>query len=534
MNTAILNIERTETTRPNERAITYIDPISIVPPKLRVRAYARVSSDSADQQDSYISQVRYYTQIIRENGDWEYVDIYADEGVTGLSADKRPEFQRMMEDCRQRKLDRILVKSVSRFARNFYDCIIAIRELKMIGVTVLFEKENIDTAKMSDELEITLQGLWAQRESMSLSDNLRKGLQMKMKTGAFVAPSTPFGYELDGRTLKIVEEEADVVRSIYAAYLSGRGIQDIVDGLNREGVPKQFGRDCWNFHTIHYILTNISYTGDVIWQKFFTTDSLPFKQAINRGEKKQYYVQNNHPAIISHEVFEKAHRLRTQRRENQREPEPSDSILGKKIECGLCGSVHRRKVIRGKVYWICRQHNLSKNNCSLQQIPESEIKSALARMWNKLRQNRQEIIVPVLEQFRMFAERRYKQNDRIKQVNHELGILSEQALVLKRLMNKGYMEPALYYTKTQELNVKVKDLRTIKNGLMGRDQTGTVIAAIESLDAAMEAGPEWIEDMDDELFEDMVDRITVLSTGQIRVRLSCGLELTENIQRMVR
>jgi len=404
----------------------------------------------------------------------------------------------------------------------------------MIGVTVLFEKENIDTAKMSDELEITLQGLWAQRESMSISSNLRRGLQMRMKTGTFLPPSTPFGYKLDGRTLKIVEEEADVVRSIFAAYLSGRGIQDIVDGLNRECIPNRLNRERWNFHTVSYILTNISYTGDMIWQKSFTTDSLPFKQVINNGEKDRYYVQNDHPAIISREDFEKVQRLKTQRRESQRDPTPGSHILGKKIECGSCGSIHRRKIIREKAYWICRRHDHGKNLCPLPQIPEPEVEAAFVRMWNKLNRHRDETVTPMLEQFRAFEERWYRQNDRIRQVNKELELLSEQVLVLKRLMNKGYIEPALYYTKTQETNVKIKELRTLKTVLMKRDQTGAVIAALESLSAALEAGPEWMENMDGDMFEEIVDKIIVLSPEQIKIRLACGLELYENIQRMVR
>jgi DNA invertase Pin-like site-specific DNA recombinase len=534
MNAVILNIERTDIARTNERTITHIDPFNTTSSKLKVGAYARVSSDSTDQLDSYISQVRYYTQIIRENSEWEYVDIYADEGISGLSADKRPEFQRMMADSRQRKLDRILVKSVSRFARNFFECIEAIRELKMLGVTVMFEKENIDTAKMSDELEITLQGLWAQKESISLSSNLRRGLQMKMKTGTFLPSSAPYGYELDGRTLKIVDSQADVVRRIYEAYLSGQGVQDIADDLNRKRIPKRIEGDSWHYHTIYYILTNVSYTGDAIWQKTYTTESLPFKQIINKGEKKRYYVHNNHPSIVSQEDFAKVQGLMKQRLEKQVCSEPDNHLLSKKVECGLCGSVHRRKVARGKVYWTCRQHDHSKAICPAPQIPETEIEAAFIRMWNKLNHHRQEIIAPMLEEFRAFADRRYKQNDNIRQVNTELETLSEQVLVLNRLKNKGYMESALWLSKTQEAHTKIKELRTLKAGLMDRDQAGGVITAIESLDAALAAGPEWLESMDRDLFEETVDKIIVLSPEQIKIRLYCGLELIENIQKVER
>jgi len=533
MNTAILNIERAHG-RTTERQITHIGPQVMAPLKLKVGAYARVSSDSADQQDSYISQVRYYTQVIRENDAWEYVDIYADEGLTGLSADKRPDFQRMLADCRLGKLNRILCKSVSRFARNFYECVMAIRELKMMGVTVLFDKEHIDTAKLSDELEITIQALWAQRESISLSGNLRRGLRMKMKNGTFLPSSTPYGYTLDGRTLKIDEKQASVVRRIYAAYLSGRGMQDIADGLNREETPKRFGNDRWHTSTVFYILTNISYTGDMIWQKNYTTDFLPFKQVINKGEKARYHVQNDHPAIISHEDYAKVQELLTQRREKHAGSAPGDHTFGKIVVCGLCGSIYRRKVTNNKPYLVCRTHDRGKSLCPAPQVPEPEIEAAFARMWNKLRQHRQEIITPMLEQFRTLAGKRYKYNDGIRQVNKELEFHSEQVLVLNRLMGKEYIEPALYYAQTQEINVRVKELRALKAGLMERDQTGAVVASLESLDAALDAGPEWLEGMDADLFAEIVDKITVLSPEQIKIKLTCGLELTENIQRMVR
>ena len=285
MNTMVLNIERGTVAWNSSRTMTVIDPRLMGPPKLRVAAYARVSSDSADQLHSYMSQVRHYTKVIREKDDWEYVDIYADEGLTGLSADNRPDFQRLMADCRARKIDRILCKSVSRFSRNLTDCVIAIRELHMLGVSVLFEKEGIDTAKTGDDLILSIQSMRAQRESISIAGNMRHGTRMRMKTGDFLPSSTPYGYtlNLEGRTMNINEEQAAVVRRIYAAYLSGRGMQDIAEQLNREGIPKRFGKDRWHHTTIFYILTNLSYTGDAIWQKTYTTDSLPFRQVKNRG-----------------------------------------------------------------------------------------------------------------------------------------------------------------------------------------------------------------------------------------------------------
>ena len=536
MKTAILNIERNNTQWSTERSMTSIDQRQMGTHKLKVAAYARVSSDSADQIDSYMSQVRHYSKIIRENKEWEYVDIYADEGLSGLSADKREDFQRMLDDCRKGKIDRILVKSVSRFARNFMDCVAVIRELHMLGISVYFAKENIDTAKTGDDLMLSLQSLWAQRESISISGNMRRGIRMRMKTGTFLPSSTPFGYKLNTecRTLEIDEASAEVVRRIYNAYLSGQGMQDIAEELNREHVPKRFGKDKWHRPTIFYILTNISYTGDAVWQKKYTTDSLPFKKVTNRGEKTKYYVQNAHPPIVTHEIYAQVQSLIAERREKHAGSVPKEYLLSGKVICGECGRIHRRKITNGKVFWVCRRHDYGKVYCPAPQIPETEMHDALTRMWNKLRYNRRDIIDSMLEQLQVVAERRYQRNDRLSQVNNELSSLSEQAHVLKRLNTKGYMEPALCFDQMRELNEKVKALRILKNSLMEQDQIGIKIAELESLLAALEAGPEWMETIDEELIGEIVDKIIVRSPEQISIRLVCGLEFTENINKAVR
>ena len=536
MNTAILNFERSEIPHVRERVFTSIDQRQTDTLKLNVAGYARVSSDSTDQINSYIAQVRHYSKIIRENKEWEYVDIYADEGISGTSADKREDFQRMLEDCRKGKIDRILVKSVSRFARNFMECIAIIRELHMLGVSVYFAKENIDTAIAGDDLMLSLQSLWAQRESISISGNMRRGVRMKMKTGTFLPSSTPFGYTLDveSRTLEVDESQAEVVRRIYTAYLSGQGMQDIAEELNRDHVPKRFGKEKWHTSTIFYILTNISYTGDAVWQKNYTKDSLPFKQVKNRGEKTKYYVQNDHPPILSHEVYKQVQCLIEKRREKHAGSTPKEYLLSGKVMCGDCGRIHRRKVTSGKVYWVCRQHDYGKVHCTVPQIPEAEIYNALLRMWNKLRHYRQDIIGSMIEQMQLVAERRFQRNDRLRQVNSELVSLSEQAHVLKRLNAKGYMEPALCFEQMRELNDKVKDLRILKTSLMGQDQIGAKIAEFEALYAALDAGPDWMEVIDEELIGEILDKITILSPEQISIRLVCGLELTETIERAAR
>jgi DNA invertase Pin-like site-specific DNA recombinase len=209
--------------------------------KLRVAAYARVSSDSEDQQNSYIAQVDYYTRHIAAQESWELADIYADEGISGLVASKRDEFNRMIQDCRDGKIDRVLVKSISRFARNTKEYIQYVRELLRLGISIHFEKENIDTGKMTSEQIATIYGAFSQMESQNHSNNMRISVRIRMEKGDYLSPSEPYGYRLEGRTLMIIPEQAEVVRRIYAAYLSGQGKDDIADELNKAGVPRTKG-----------------------------------------------------------------------------------------------------------------------------------------------------------------------------------------------------------------------------------------------------------------------------------------------------
>lgn len=202
--------------------------------KIRIAAYCRVSSDSADQLNSFMAQMRYYENFLADGEMEILVSVYADEGVTGTRTDKREDFQRMLKDCRRGKIDRIITKSLSRFARNTKECLTVLRELKSLGITVLFEKENIDTANMSDEMMITIMGGLAQKESMAISGNLRWSIQKRMQNGTYILPHVPYGYRMRNKKLVIAEEETEIVRYIYDSYLNGSGIGAIANSLNRQ------------------------------------------------------------------------------------------------------------------------------------------------------------------------------------------------------------------------------------------------------------------------------------------------------------
>ena len=277
--------------------------------KIRCAAYCRVSSDSEDQLNSFMAQTRYYEKAFEKSDREQLVDIYADEGITGTREDKRDEFQRMIKDCRRGKIDRIYTKSISRFARNTKDCLKNIRELKSLGITVFFEKENIDTAKLTDEMMITIMGGLAQEESTSISQNMRWSVQKRMENGTFNPPSLPYGYMRRKQDIVTIENEAKIVRDIFTQYINGIGMETIAKELNKKHIDKGSKGFIWCKNTIRYILMNEKYTGRSVFRKFYTTDNFPFKQKENKGEFDQYLVQETMPVIISEDIFEKAQHL---------------------------------------------------------------------------------------------------------------------------------------------------------------------------------------------------------------------------------
>ena len=245
--------------------------------KLRVAAYCRVSSDSSDQLNSFVAQLNRYTALISSKENWALVDLYADEGISGTSAEKRPDFQRLISDCRRGLVDKVLVKSISRFARNTKDCLETIRELKSIGVGVYFEEQNIDTSNMSGELLTAVFAAIAQKESESLSAKMRWSYQYRMKSGTFLPSSVPFGYVLQDGKIAVDEERASFVRRIFNDYLVGRSMEEIAGWLNEENVPVRIGwaNRKWDRNAISYILSNERYIGNSLWQKTYATDNLP-------------------------------------------------------------------------------------------------------------------------------------------------------------------------------------------------------------------------------------------------------------------
>ncbi|MEG1406943.1 MAG: recombinase family protein [Ruthenibacterium sp.] len=338
--------------------------------KKRVAAYARVSTGKDAMLHSLSAQVDFYSKFIRRNADWEYCGVYADEAYTGTK-DERPEFQRMLTDCRAGKLDMILTKSISRFARNTVTTLETIRELKLQGIDVWFERENIHSLSEDGEFLLTLLSSFAEEESLSASENQKWRVHKDFKEGK-PTHTRLMGYELVGDTFVIIPKEAEVVRLIYHLYLSGLGTTAIAKELNTRAISSKNG-GLWYESVIGNILKNEKYVGDMRLQKTFVKDHISKKQMKNEGQLPQYYVQNAHEAIIDRETFNEVQAEIQWRTENRKSGKPAQDryFFTGKIVCGQCGKHYRRKITGGKVVWICATFNrLGKAYCASQQIPE--------------------------------------------------------------------------------------------------------------------------------------------------------------------
>lgn len=364
----------------------------------RVAAYARVSTDNDEQLSSYEAQVDYYTRHIKSNSAWEFIDVYADEGISATSTKKRDGFNRMISDALDGKIDLIITKSVSRFARNTVDTLTTVRQLKEKGVEVYFEKENIYTLDSKGELLITLMSSLAQEEARSISENVTWGQRKRFADGKVSLPYGQFlGYEKgeDGFP-KIVEKEARTVRLIYKLFLEGKTPSGIAKHLTQKGIPTPAGKKKWQSSTVKSILTNEKYKGDAILQKTFTVDFLTKKKKVNEGEVSRYYVENSHPAIIPSETFELVQE-EFKRRKGAGIHTSAINCFASRIVCGDCGGFYGRKVWHSNTeyactIWQCNKKFRKKEFCTTPHLKEEVIKRAFIDAFNSIIEKKEEIL----------------------------------------------------------------------------------------------------------------------------------------------
>ena len=493
----------------------------------RLAAYCRVSSDSADQLHSFAAQLRYYSNYEKQHPEVNLVGIYADEGLSGTSMKKRAEMNRLIMDCEKGKIDRVITKSVSRFARNTHDLLQTLRLLKSYGVTVFFEEQGIDTAQLNSELFLTFPGMIAQQESVTISENVRWGIQKIMEKGEYIPHVAPYGFEIQNGELAINEEQASIVRRIFDMYLSGIGTQKIADTLNEEGIPTVSGKSKWYRSTVSYIITNERYKGEALLQKRTRTDTLPYRREINKGQKQKYLVENANISIIPRETYDKAQKLLAERQTDN--PGNNKPIFSNYIFCSKCGRSFRKIVNRGKAYWMSSVTDASNCICKHTRIKESAIFDAFSMMRFKLADNRESLIDTTIQMIEKLQDNVGNGANDIREIDEKIAKLSAQNHVLAKLHNNGILPAAEFTKQSSEIAYKITELRTTRRKILSESENAETIDELSELNAALMES-ESTENFDEILFENIVKRIFVINNACIKFSLLGGLEATEAIR----
>lgn len=356
-----------------QKKIMTIEPLPKLERLIKVAAYARVSSGKDAMLHSLAAQITYYQNLITTHQGWEFAGVYADEALTGTK-DNRQEFQRLIKDCKAGKIDMVIVKAISRFARNTVTLLETVRMLKAINVDVYFEEQNLHSISSEGEMVLTFLASFAQEESRSVSENMKWRIKKDFEQGIIWGSKDQLGYKLVNRKLVFVPDEAELVRRIFDLYLNGYGLQSIANMFNAEGIKSPKG--CrWCKSAIEQIINNYNYTGDLLLQKTFREDHLTKHRKFNKGERSQYLVENDHEPIITKEEFMRAQDLKHQRAKqfNIRYSSKRHEFTGI-MRCSICGKNYRRKVQSTRMWWVCSTFNsLGKNECASKAIPEETL-----------------------------------------------------------------------------------------------------------------------------------------------------------------
>lgn len=501
--------------------------------KIRVAAYCRVSTASDEQLISLDVQKAHYEKYIKANDEWEFAGLYYDEGITGTKKEVRDGLRSLITDCEKGLIDLVITKSISRFCRNTTDCLELVRKLLDLNVYINFEKENINTGSMESELMLSILSSLAESESVSISENEKWSIKKRFQDGTYIISYPPYGYANINGDMVIVPEQAEVVKQIFANTLEGKGTHAIAKELNEHGISSKKGSK-WTPGTVNAIIRNEKYTGDVIFQKTYTDSN--FNRHINYGEHDQYLCTNHHEPIISHETFDKANEVMSQRGKEKGNGENTQRYQKRygfsgKIICGECGGTFKRRIHNkpsgNYVAWCCTHHIENKDACSMKYITDDNIKVAFLTMMNKLIFSHQVVLRPLLRSLQGLDDK-----DRLLQIQEcetKLEKNIEQRQVLTSLMASGILEPALFNSENNTLNQEKEMLEAEKNKLM-HSVSGdrTRFDALEKLIKYV-SGSEMLTDYDDEVFLAHVDSIMVVSREEVVFILKCGLELKERM-----
>ena len=516
--------------------------------QLRVAAYCRVSTDDEEQLTSYEAQKNYYTDKIMTNKEWTMAGIFADEGITGTSARKRPEFLRMIRQCKQGKIDIVLTKSISRFARNTVDCLNYVRALKELGIAVIFEKENMNTLEIDSEILITMLGAFAQSESESISANVRWGKRQAMKEGkAIINYKHLYGYRkgADGKP-EIIPEQAEIVRKIYDLFLCGTPIRGILEYLNANNIPNILGELQWAKNAVNSILTNEKYCGDVLLQKTYIDDCINKKVKKNTGQLPMYLVQNHHEGIISRETFDAA-QAELSRRNAGRSPSKKNAPTGRsrysskyalsdRLYCGECGTRYQRCTWRNRdgskrIVWRCvsRVDYGNKYCHDSPTLDEEPLHRAILAAINSVVRDKDNIVynlkaamekelAPVAGQQLSLSEI----DNRLEQLNAEF------SKVLDEASESG--DQAAYSDRFREIMQEQTAFKAQRDEIQRiLAESGKAAEHIDQCRLAAETAPIAISEWDEALIRQVVESVTVETGNEIIVALRSGASIHQEL-----
>ena len=501
--------------------------------KLRVAAYCRVSTEEEEQQGSFEIQKLYYTEKINSTPEWEVAGIYADDGISGVHTKKRDGFNQMIQDCKKRKIDLILTKSISRFARNTLDSIQYVRMLKQMGIAVVFEKENINTATMNSEMILTVLSAFAQAESESISQNVARGKRMGYKHGKFAFPyGRIIGYRkgADGKP-EIIPEQAEIIRLIFNSYLQGDSLQSIKAKLETAGALTARGNTAWSAQSIQRILQNEKYCGDVLLQKTFTEDVLTGVHKKNTGQLPQYYIENYHEGIVSKQIFREVQaeiaRRNSKSAANQRKRRRgrynSKYALSERLFCGDCGSPYKRVTwnIHGRkqIVWRCvnRIEYGTKFCSSSPSVPEEELHRAILKAVQDLAANFTDEVAAqingILHSIQTGESIKPNLQEQLEQTQQEFDRLLEISLDFDE-------DTPFLDNRLKKLNNKIKSLKKAIEDTAARQEKASQPEMLLSAKVLQ------IQEYDDALTARIIEKITVRSRNEIEIRFIGGYKKT--------
>lgn len=491
--------------------------------KRRVAGYARVSTDHEDQATSYESQMRYYSEYICGRDDWEFVKMYSDEGISGTNTKLRTGFKAMVEDALNGKIDLIITKSVSRFARNTVDSLTTVRQLKEVGVEIYFEKENIWTLDSKGELLITIMSSLAQEESRSISENVTWGLRKQFAEGKVHFPYTNvLGFKAgeDG-AIVVDQDEAKTVRYIFQQALIGKSPYHIAKDLTEQGIPSPSGKSRWNATTIKRMLRNEKYKGDALLQKTYTIDFLTKKKNINRGELPQYYVENNHEAIVDRETFDAVQQVL-----DAKGKKSSTSIFSSKLVCGDCGHYFGSKVWHStskyrRVIYRCNEKYNGENRCATPHVTEKEIKQWFVLAVNQVIENKDEIIdnIKVLCSIGSLEGI----DNQIKELETETEILSQMVSRLVMENASTLQDQDEYQSKYRQLSAKyeslVEEIEELEVQKLAKSKRNK---DLQDFITGLKQQEGLLTDFDELLWETMIESITITKDSDVEITFKNG------------